>query len=266
MQPKTDLVFFRSLAVPKPTNTSQKPVHKFENPIFSWEDLPALAVEPNALLKKRVVAHDPSRPEAEEFSVLRTKILLEIRKHGWKRIAITSPSRGCGKSFVSANLAISLSSHPDIRTVLLDMDLRRPSLNNYFGIETPNSVSDALTGMISVSEVLNRIGPRLAIGVGANSLENTGAILSSAATGKVIAQIETNYNPDIIIFDTPPMNNLDDMLSLFSNTDAVLLLVGGGLSTQEETETAKELIEQHSNLLGIVLNKSHKNASSKYLY
>ncbi|MCV2893676.1 CpsD/CapB family tyrosine-protein kinase [Lentibacter sp. XHP0401] len=266
MTSKTDLVFIDSLEGSKSADVSGRADPKPENALFSWDDLPVLAVEPKALLKKRVVAHDTSRLESEVFSVLRTKVLLEMRKHGWKRIAITSPSRGCGKSFVSANLAISLSSHPDLRTVLLDLDLRRPSLNNYFGIETQNSISDALTGKVAVGDALSRIGPRLAIGVGVNSLENTGVILSSAATGDVLAQIEASYSPDLIIFDTPPMNYLDDMLALFSHTDAVILLLGGGLSTQEETETAKDLIEQHSNLLGIILNKSHEQAISKYQY
>ena len=266
MNSKTDLVFIRSSKTPEPVDRSARAAPENEATLASWDDLRAAAVEPKALLKKRVVAHDPNRPETEVFSVLRTKVLIEIRKHGWKRVAITSPTRGCGKSFVSANLAISLSNHPDLRTVLLDMDLRQPSLNTYFGIETESSISDALTGKVSVSDMLSRIGPRLAVGVGVNAMSNTGAILSSQATKDALALIEKSYKPDLILFDTPPLNYLDDMLALFAETDAVILLLGGGISTQEETETAKALVEEHSNLLGIVLNKSYENAATKYKY
>lgn len=262
----TDLVFIRNSKALEPADTNTGASPDREVALAYWDDLPALAVEPKALLKKRIVAHDASRPETEIFSVLRTKVLLEIRKHGWKRVAITSPTRGCGKSLVSANLAISLSNHPDLRTVLLDMDLRQPSLNEYFGIETENSISDALTGKVGISAALNRIGPRLAVGVGVNALANTGAILSSQATKEALREIETKYEPDLILFDTPPMNYLDDMLALFTETDAVILLLGGGTSTQEETETAKAMIEKHSTLLGIVLNKSNDKTISKYQY
>ncbi|MBU2982677.1 CpsD/CapB family tyrosine-protein kinase [Lentibacter algarum] len=254
----------------EPTEINERvvlpPVLPSEEPLELWDDLPVMAIDPKVLAKRRIVAHDPQRLEHEIFSVLRTKVLLEAHKHGWRRIAITSPTRGCGKSFVSSNLAVSLSQHPDMRTVLLDMDLRQPSLNNYFGIETRASISEALTGKVKFHEPLSRIGPRLAVGLGVNSVANSGAILSSRATGDVIRNIEVSYEPDLVLFDTPPVNYLDDMLALFAQTDAVILLLGGGVTTQEETETAKKLIEEHSNLLGVVLNKSHERSIKKYQY
>jgi len=248
------------------TDKGERTSLKMEDSLPTWDDLPVLSVDPKELSKKRIVAHDSHRLDSEVFAVLRTKVMLEIQKHGWKRVAITSPTRGCGKSFVSANLAISMSHHPDLRTVLLDMDLREPSLNNYFGIETRHAISDALTGKAKFHETLYRIGPRLAVGVGVNSVPNSGVILNSRATGEVINSIEECFKPDLILFDTPPINFLEDTLSLFSHTDAVILLLGGGITTQEETETARNLIEEHSNLLGVVLNKSRDGDASKYRY
>ena len=71
--------------------------------------------------------------EAMAFDALRTKILQQMRANGWRRVAITSPGAACGKSTVALNLAFSLARQPDMRAILLDLDLRRPSLARMVG-------------------------------------------------------------------------------------------------------------------------------------
>ena len=66
--------------------------------------------------------------QATPFDILRTKVQLMMRKNGWTRLAITSPTPGCGKTTMACNLALGMTRQQDMRTVLVECDLRRPSI------------------------------------------------------------------------------------------------------------------------------------------
>jgi len=89
------------------------------------------------LIRNRLISATREDPAHVAFDVLRTKLVATLRARGWHRVAITSATPDCGKSFVAANLAISLSRQSGLRTVLMDMDLRRPSLATMLGISAP---------------------------------------------------------------------------------------------------------------------------------
>ena len=100
----------------------------------AWERLRTVTLDRRHLTRHRVIAADRVDPAHVAFDVLRTRLLQTLRARGWRRVAITSPTQGCGKTFVAANLAFSLSRRASCRTVLLDLDLRIPSLAAVLGV------------------------------------------------------------------------------------------------------------------------------------
>jgi len=90
----------------------------------AWNSLGVLEVKSRTLDKNLVITANRTDPAYASFDVLRTRLVQALREKGWRRVAITSPSTGCGKSFTAVNLAMTLSRYEDCRTILLDMDLR----------------------------------------------------------------------------------------------------------------------------------------------
>ena len=91
----------------------------------AWNALEEIRLDPKHLERNRIITRERQNPAYVAFDVLRTRILRAFSKHGWSRVGITSPTKGCGKTFTAANLALSLARQKDCRTVLMDLDLRR---------------------------------------------------------------------------------------------------------------------------------------------
>ena len=105
-----------------------------------WGALDEFTLDVAHLTRTRGVSYQKNDPAHVVFDVLRTRLLKVCKDNSWSRIAITSPTRGCGKTFVAANLAFSLARQAECRTVLIDMDLRLPELASTLGPTTPHSI------------------------------------------------------------------------------------------------------------------------------
>src|SRR5215203_1301488 len=87
------------------------------------------------LEEMRVIAHDPADPRSIAFDLLRTQVLQAMEVNGWRIVAITSPTAGCGKTFTAMNLAMSVARQPGSSVLLVDMDLRKPQIAQRLGIQ-----------------------------------------------------------------------------------------------------------------------------------
>ena len=193
--------------------------------------------------------------EAMAFDALRTKVLQQMRVNGWRRVAITSPGAACGKSTVALNLAFSLARQPDMRAMLLDLDLRRPSLGRMVGLTQKLHFPDVLKGQRSFGENALRYGANMALACGSRVERNAAELLASPNTAAALDRIEAEYAPDIMVFDMPPMLATDDMMSFASQVDCVLLLAAAERSTIKEIDACERELASQTNVLGIVLNK-----------
>ena len=106
----------------------------------AWTALTVGTLDPGWMRKNRIVALTGGA-DAVPFDMMRTKVLQQMRANGWKRLAITSPTSACGKSTIALNLAFSLARQSELRTILCEMDLRRPVLKTILGLHDPKSVS-----------------------------------------------------------------------------------------------------------------------------
>jgi protein-tyrosine kinase len=233
----------------------------------AWAALQTFDVNPKRLKRNRVLTYQ-ANPDAAHFDVMRTKLLHEMRSNGWRRIAITSPNTKCGKSTISLNLAFSLARQSDIRVMVVELDLRRPSIARM--LQLPKSdlnFAAALTGQAPAAEQIRRHRNNLAIAVSQHSAPDSAELLQSVTAAHTIDEIEALYQPEVMIFDMPPMLVVDDTMAFIDQVDATLLIGAAESSTLEEISRCKQDLATRTNLLGVVLNKCrYLNTAEGYDY
>jgi Mrp family chromosome partitioning ATPase len=186
---------------------------------------------------------------------MRTRVLQQMRDNGWRRLAITSPTASCGKSTISLNLAMSLQRQPDLRTVLVELDLRRPALAKMLGIKEDLSFAHVLEGTRSFAENSLRHGANLAVSTNQRPWRDAAELLGGTRVPETLAEIEATYAPDVMIFDMPPMLVSDDMMAFARHVDCALLIAGAESSTVKEIDICETDLASQTNVMGVVLNK-----------
>lgn len=232
--------------------------------VDDWATLPSFDVIPKRMRQNRIMTHQ-ANPLSTTFDVMRTNLLHEMRTNDWHRIAITSPGAVCGKSTICLNLAFSLARQSDLRVLLLELDLRRPSIAGRLRLEGVN-FARVLSGEDAPEHHLRRYGSSLVVGA-SQPTRNSAELLQGVTAGHQIDEIEARYQPDVILFDMPPMLLVDDTIAFIDQVDAALLVGAAELSTTKELGRCKTELELRTNLMGIVLNKCrYMDASDGYAY
>lgn len=234
----------------------------------AWAALAALdtPISPELAARARLISTRRDDPVAAAFDVLRTRLMGALRQRGWKRVGITSPTRGCGKTFTSLNLALSLSRMSDRRTVLLDMDLRLPALATRLELTGMGAMRDMLTGAVAPRQHLLRLGENLALGLSDSAAPDAAELLQSSRTRQVLDEIQATLDPDLILCDLPPALSVDDVTALLPRLDTVLLVADGSRTIAREIAECERLLEGQLPLLGVVLNRAESGSGEDYGY
>ena len=203
---------------------------------------------------------------AEYYRMLRTHVSQAMRANQWQSLAITSPNPGAGKSVTSLNLAIALARDVNRTVLLVDLDLRKPTLRTYLTNEKIPGISDYLIDDVPVEDLLVTIGvDRLVILPGNKSIMHSAEMLSSPKMLALVKELKERYPSRLIVFDMPPVLACDDVVAFSPYFDAALLII-------EESGTPKKALEQaysmldKTNILGTVLNKSRNHGDKGYGY
>ena len=220
----------------------------------AWAELAAFEPDPTRMEGRRIVTFADADPAHVAFDMMRTKLLRALRANGWSSVGITSPGADCGKTTLALNLAFSLAHQADLRTVLVDLDMRRPAVAHELDLPGKRSVARLLLGEANVAETFLRYGHNLAIGGNSEPVRHSGDLLMSAATVQAVAGLKTAFAPDVIIYDLPPMLMSDDAMAFLPHLDAVLLVAGAEKSRLDEVDKCERDLSEHTNLLGVVLN------------
>lgn len=207
------------------------------------------------LLKRHLVVTFGHEPDGMAFDILRTKIVLTMHKNGWKRIAITSPSPVCGKSTVAANLALGSTRQRDARTILVELDLRRPSLGRILGLRPPHDVTEMLSGTRGFGEQAVCLEGNVALSVAQRSARDPVALLLNRTTKEALARVEADYEPDLMIFDSPPLLVSDDTRAFLREVDCALIVARAESSTVAQIDICEREVAEQTNVLGVVLNQ-----------
>ncbi len=219
-----------------------------------WGGLPELKVNGRALAKTRIIV-DQVTHDAAPFDTLRTRLLHQMKTNKWRRVAITSPGASCGKTTLSLNLAFSMARRRDLRTMLVDLDMRRPAIAKVLNIPQPCNFADVLKRKAPAEDHMVCYDNRLIFAPNHAPAPRSAELLQERETGWVIDQLEERYQPDLMIFDTPPMLACDDAYAFFDQVDCVLLVAAAESTTSDELEKCEREIAGRTNLLGITLNK-----------
>jgi Mrp family chromosome partitioning ATPase len=239
-----------NVALPKKTQAEAPPPTQ-----GAWEALAEFRSQKKHLYRNRIITLDGGRDSAP-FDMLRTRILQQAKHHGWRRIALVSPHSNCGKSTTAANLAFSLSRQRDLRSVVLDLDLRRSGLTKIMGQNTPYGMADVLENQVSFADHGRRYGPNVVFGFNNDTTVRTPSeILQSPQAKEILDGIEATYVPDIMLFDMPPLMASDDNFGFLQNVDCALILVAAEQTSMSQIDVAERHVAELTNVLGIVLNK-----------
>jgi capsular exopolysaccharide synthesis family protein len=210
-----------------------------------------------ATSKEAVELITQARPQsqmAESYRALRTSLLLASVGAPPKVILITSALPQEGKTTTSINVAIVLAQK-GARVLLIDADLRRPSIHKTLGMGPRAGLSNVLTGNIAIEEAIveTSIWPNLFVLPAGTPPPNPAELLASAAMRGVLASLQEKY--DHIVIDTPPTLSVTDAVVVSAQAEAVVLVVRSGQTTKQALRRAKELLSNvNARISGVLLN------------
>ncbi len=231
-----------------------------------WASLPQLTLNPALLDQHRIVSYRKSHPAHLGFDMLRTRLLNILRTNGWNRLAITSPTKNCGKTMVGLNLALSLGHQNDLRSMFLDMDMRSPTAAKYLDVREKISIADFLQGTLEPDQFLRRADSNLAFGLNTEYVPVPAELLHHERTKAVLASTLTRYRPNVVVYDLPPVLVSDDVMAFLPHVDCVMMVASAGRTKPKEIREAEQILGDQTNFLSVMLNKFKEKTGHGHYY
>ena len=209
-----------------------------------------------------ITSEMPKSISAEAYRSLRTSIKFSSVDKPIKTIVVTSSIPGEGKSTISENLAITLSQS-GARVLLIDCDLRKPSIHKKFRVLNDLGLTDILVDKCSLKDVIKKIDEYLFMITAGTIPPNPSEIVGSNSMEDLIKELSLSF--DYIVMDTPPVIPVTDPLLLAAKSDATIIVVRAR-KTKEKIirQTYDELIKVNSNIIGSILNDSETKTNNSY--
>jgi protein-tyrosine kinase len=229
------------------------------------EPIERLPVDWAALRENRIVANDNAHQAGHAYRMLRTQVLQRARAHGLNTVGVVSAANGEGKTITAINLALSLAAEPNQNVLLLDLDLRHPTiastlrlraergLESWFGGDEPaRNVCYGLEG-VERFQVLPTFTPM----VGSSD------VLAGLATRRLFTELKGRDPGRLLVVDLPPVLLSDDALVVAPLLDAVVLVVNERRTKREDVIRVVELLG-NTRIVGTVLNRSSESEQRAY--
>lgn len=210
-----------------------------------------------------IVEKKPKSIAAEAYRTLRTNIQYSSFDKEIRTMVVTSSEPGEGKSTTAGNIALSFAQS-EKSVILIDCDLRKPSLHRKFKISNLVGLSDVLIGKEKMNDALNEYSENLHILTSGKLPPNPSEMLGSKAMGRLLEELKSKY--DIIILDSAPLQAVTDAQILSTKVDGTVLVVRAEKTKRDSVQQAKALLDKvGANILGTVLN-GVENTRKKYYY
>lgn len=207
----------------------------------------------------------PKSPIAEQFRTIRTNIQFSNVDEELQSMIVTSSGPAEGKSTTTANLSVVIAQQGK-RVLLIDADLRKPTVHYTFRTENHIGLSNVLTRQSSLEEAVTATAQdKLWVLPSGPIPPNPSELLGSKGMKTLLEQAKDEY--DVIIIDTPPVLAVTDAQVLANLADGVVLVVSSGKTEMDAAKKAKELLESaKAKILGVVLNNKKVQDSQYYYY
>lgn len=230
---------------------------KFSSPLIQFSE----ADRENA----RILPPGATGPHGTPYKMLRTQVLRKLDQLGANSLGVMSAQSSEGKTLTAINLAIAISADPARTVLLVDFDLRNPSVHRRFGYEPTVGVDDCLRSRRPVQEAMFKVVgyDRLTILPARERVEHSSELLSSPATADIVNEMRTRYANRVIIFDVPPVLMADDALAFARCMQAGLLVIGEGKTRRDDVTRTFQLLHDLP-FVGTVLNGSREPVRTPY--
>ena len=254
-----------------PAQTNGHPVRRSHLPPIDLARAPVIVTDAGHLRKNRIlVESDPRQPAENAYRMLRTRVMRQMRTNGWRRLGITAAGPDEGKTLTAINLAVAIAAERTEPVVLVDLDLRRPRIHHYLGIEERQFASaiDFLEGRTNSLDALpvTLSEQGLSCILSARPIERSSDLLASPQGQAFLNDLADRLPGAVLIFDLPPLLSTDDPLVVAPMLDALLLVVSEKGAPRTDIASAAKLLAEF-NLLGTVLNRSvERNDAGYYAY
>lgn len=211
-----------------------------------------------------IVEDKPKSMESESYRTLRTNIQYSSIDKKIRSIVITSARPEEGKSTVSGNLALSFAQNGK-KVIIIDCDLRKPSMHKKFNISNLYGLSEVLIEKETLDNAIQEYNPNLCILTSGKIPPNPAEMINSNSMNNLLQELKDEY--DVIIIDSPPLENVTDGQILSAKVDGTILVIKAGESKMDAVKEAKNLLNKvGANIIGIVMNQVKKNKKDYYYY
>ena len=211
-----------------------------------------------------IVDKKPKSIAAEAYRTLRTNIQYSSFDKEYKTIVVTSSEPGEGKSTTSGNLALAISQG-ESKVLLIDCDLRKPSLHKLFRISNNYGLSDLLLHRKNMEDVAVKYNEGLTVVPAGKIPPNPSEMLGSKAMGIFLDEMKKHF--DYIIMDTPPIGAVTDSQVLSTKVDGTILVVKAGKTKKDIVMNSINAIKKvNGNIIGTVLNGVEQKDNKYYYY
>lgn len=208
----------------------------------------------------------PQSQMAESYRALRTSLLLSNLGSPPKVIMVTSALPQEGKTTTSINCAVVLAQK-GVRVLLVDADLRRPSIHKTLGMGPRTGLSNVLTGSTTLEQAITRTAvlPNLYVLPAGTPPPNPAELLASANMKDVLTKLSAEY--DHVVVDTPPSLSVTDAVVLSPRADAVVLVIRSGQTTKQALRRSRDILAQvNAKVVGVLLNAVDLSSPDYYYY
>jgi non-specific protein-tyrosine kinase len=226
------------------------------------ETTPIVDVDPDTLRKNKIISLFHDKEMTDQIKLLRVQILRRMEQLSGNTLLITSAKPREGKTFTAINLGISIAQEMDRTVLLVDADLKHPSMqhsdfaSDFFSVNAQKGLSDYLLGQAEIPDLLLNPGiPKLTILPGGGPLSNSAELLGSPRMEMLVKEVKQRYPERFIIFDSSSVLISADPLVFSRFVDGVLLVVEAEKTSKKELGRALELLKDRP-IVGTLFNKS----------
>lgn len=244
-------------AVEKRNQTEKPPLSPPQQPSVTLPRKPLKEEQRSAIVSNPLIvtANDRTSPASEQYRKLKSLVIKLLNNENFDRaLMLTSSVAGEGKSITSLNLAITLAQEFDHSVLLVEADIRKPSIMNYLEYKRGIGLTDCVLDDIDLNEAIIKTGiGSLSILPAGRSVSNPVELFSSNRMKELFDEIKTRYDDRYLIVDTTPLLPFAEPIHIANMVDAVIMVVREGVTTPEKLKNSLEILKSH-NLLGVVSN------------
>ncbi len=209
---------------------------------------------------------EQSRIAISAYKSLRTHMLREMEQRNVRSLVVTGTTAGVGKSVTAANLAINIARHQQKHVLLVDLDLRSPTIANIFGFAPSTGIDSVVEPRFVFPKAI--VYPdiqHLSILPCVKGHQDSAEILLSKQMGALLQILHNYKDSHVVIFDSPPILGCDDIAAIAPIMDMCLVVVSEGESSRRELKHAMRVLGDVP-VAGVLVNKSSQNFFKRYYY